>query len=258
MITSIRDCIFQISSRKEFEETALEVFHIQAENNPVYRKFIINLGKKGNKIKSLTEIPFLPVEFFRNHKIVTGTSSAEAVFESSRTTGLVSSRHYVTDLTVYQESFLKGFRFFHGDPADYFFGCFLPSYTERGNSSLVYMANGLIKASSDRQSGFYMNEIEKLITGLQRVKKEKRKGMLIGVSFALLDLAEKFSPDLSGISVVETGGMKGRRKEITREELHSVLKNKLNLKSVQSEYGMTELLSQAWSEEDGIFTLLPG
>jgi phenylacetate-coenzyme A ligase PaaK-like adenylate-forming protein len=257
MITDFRNRIFKISNKTEFEKTALEVFHIQAENNPVYKDFLSHLGTNSGNIKSLREIPFLPIEFFRNREVVTGTSPVEAVFESSGTSGLMSSRHHVIDLGLYEESFLAGFTSFFGNPADYFIAGLLPSYIERAGSSLVYMVDRLIKISSDPGSGFFINKPEELINSLQKIKSEKRKGILIGVSFALLDLAEKYSPDLSGISVVETGGMKGRRKEITREELHSVLKNKLNVQSVCSEYGMTELLSQAWSEKDGIFYCPP-
>jgi phenylacetate-coenzyme A ligase PaaK-like adenylate-forming protein len=257
MSSELRRRIFKIGSRNEFEQTALEIFHVQAENNPVYKDFISNLGIRQGHIRSLSKIPFLPIEFFRNHKIMTGTSPVEMVFESSGTTGLMTSRHYVSDLSIYDESFLSGFGYFYGKPEDWFFGGLLPSYIERRNSSLVYMVDKLVMKSSDQCSGFFINEVEKLTDALRNVKNEKRKGILIGVSFALLDLAEKQSPDLSGITVVETGGMKGRRKEITREELHSILKRKLNLSSVHSEYGMTELLSQAWSNGEGIFYCPP-
>lgn len=257
MSSELRSRIFKIGSRKEFVKTALEIFRIQAKNNPVYKDFISNLGIKREHIKSLSKIPFLPIEFFRNHKIITGTSPVETIFESSGTTGLMPSRHYVSDLSIYEESYLTGFRCFYGKPEDWFFAGLLPSYIERGNSSLVYMVDKLVRKSSDPCSGFFINEVAKLLDALQKVKNEKRKGILIGVSFALVDLAEKYSPDLSGITVVETGGMKGRRKEITREELHSILKRKLKLSSVHSEYGMTELLSQAWSRGEGIFYCPP-
>lgn len=257
MSSDLRRRIFKIGSRKEFEQTSLEIFHLQAENNAVYKDFISNLGIKREDIRSLSEIPFLPIEFFRKHKIITGTSPVETVFESSGTTGLMTSRHYVSDLSIYEESFLTGFGYFYGEPEDWFFGGLLPSYIERGNSSLIYMVDKLVRKSSDRCSGFFINEIEKLTDALRKVKSEKRKGILIGVSFALLDLAEKQSPDLSGITVVETGGMKGRRKEITREELHSILKRKFKLSTVHSEYGMTELLSQAWSKGEGLFYCPP-
>jgi phenylacetate-coenzyme A ligase PaaK-like adenylate-forming protein len=257
MSADLRDRIFKISNRTEFQETALEIFHYQADNNPVYKEFIFNLGINPESVRSLDQIPYLPIEFFRNHKVVTGTSSDKAVFESSGTSGPTTGRHHVADLSIYEESFLTSFRYFYGDPGEYFFAGLLPSYVERRNSSLVYMVDRLINISSDPRSGFFIDEVEKMIAALKTVKNEKRKGMLIGVSFALLDLAEKHSPDLSGIIVVETGGMKGRRKEITREELHSTLKKGLTIRSVHSEYGMTELLSQAWSKGDGLFYCPP-
>jgi phenylacetate-coenzyme A ligase PaaK-like adenylate-forming protein len=257
MNSDFHDRIFKISNRKEFQKTAIEIFHFQAENNPVYREFIFNLGIRPESVRSIDKIPFLPIEFFRNHQVVTGAVSVHAVFESSGTTGMVTSRHHVADLGIYEESFFTGFRYFYGDPRDYFFAALLPSYVERGNSSLVYMVDKLVKTSSDPKSGFFKEDFIKLITDLQKVKNEKRRGILIGVSFALLDLAEKYSPDLSGIIVIETGGMKGRRKEITREELHSILKNSFNVQSIHSEFGMTELLSQAWSKGDGLFYCPP-
>jgi phenylacetate-coenzyme A ligase PaaK-like adenylate-forming protein len=179
------------------------------------------------------------------------------VFESSGTTGSATSRHYVSDLTVYEMSFQTGFRYFYGEPSDFFFAAMLPSYTERENSSLVYMMNSLIRKSKYRGSGFYNNDPIKLIKTLERVKQDGQKGILLGVSFALLDLAEKYSNDLSGLTVIETGGMKGRRKEITREELHSTLKAGFNIDTIHSEYGMTELLSQAWSKGEGIYYCPP-
>jgi phenylacetate-coenzyme A ligase PaaK-like adenylate-forming protein len=257
MKNNLRNRVFKILSQKEFQETALEIFQFQADNNLVYKEFIFNLGIKPESVKSLDKIPFLPVEFFRNHKVVTGNSSVETIFESSGTTGMTTSRHYIFDLSIYEESFFSGFKYFYGEPGEYFFAGLLPSYIERGNSSLVYMVDRLINTSSDLQSGFFKDEVGKLITTLNTVKNENRKGIIIGVSFALLDLAENHSPDLSGIIVIETGGMKGRRKEITREEMHSILKTGLNIEAVHSEYGMTELLSQAWSKGNGIFYCPP-
>jgi phenylacetate-coenzyme A ligase PaaK-like adenylate-forming protein len=189
--------------------------------------------------------------------IITGNGEAVKIFESSGTTGTDTSRHYLTDLQLYEESFLTSFRLFYGDPHDYFFAALLPSYIERGNSSLVYMADTLIRKSNEKSSSFFLDDYDKLITTFGKIRSENKKGLLIGVSFALLELAEKFSPDLSGITVVETGGMKGRRREVTRLELHSILKDKLNIESVHSEYGMTELLSQAWSKGNGIFQTPP-
>jgi hypothetical protein len=179
------------------------------------------------------------------------------VFESSGTTGQNISRHYITDPGLYAESFLTCFRLFFGEPSQYFFGALLPSYVERANSSLVFMVARLIKESIDNRSGFFVNDTGKLLKALESVKADNIKGMLIGVSFALLDLAENLKTDLNGITVVETGGMKGKRKEITREELHFRLKKGLNIDTVYSEYGMTELLSQSWSAGNGLFRSPP-
>jgi len=249
--------IFNIKNQTEFWEIALEVFNYQYSKNTVYRDFILSLGKDGSKIKTLYEIPFLPVEFFRNHKILTGDLPVEMIFESSGTTGASTGKHFVNDLNLYEESFLKAFTHFYGMPDEYLIAALLPSYTDRENSSLVYMADNLIKRSNNPGSGFYKSNVSDLILTINTAKAGKQKILLLGVSFALLDLAENESPDLSGVIVMETGGMKGRRKELTRSELHSVLKDKLNLLSVHSEYGMTELLSQAYSKGDGIFYCPP-
>jgi len=249
--------IFNIRTELEFNDLSLSIFNYQAENNTVYRDYILRLGVKPSDICSVSDIPFLPVEFFRNHRIITGNRDPVTIFESSGTTGSNASRHYILDTGLYEESFLRCFRYFFGEPSGYFFAALLPSYSERQNSSLIYMVSRLINGSKDAHSRFFLNDNEALIAALGKIKREGGKGMLIGVSFALLELAEKYQADLSGIIVVETGGMKGRRKEITREELHSILKKAFNTGSVYSEYGMTELLSQAWSKGDGIFHTPP-
>jgi phenylacetate-coenzyme A ligase PaaK-like adenylate-forming protein len=253
----IRDTIFNIKSQTAFLKSTLEILEYQYNNNTVYRNFIKNLGKDPSSSRTLNEIPFLPVEFFRNHKIVSGDFPAEMIFESSGTTGTTPGKHYITDMGIYEESFLKTFRFFYGNPEEYLITALLPSYIERSNSSLIYMVNNLIKRTSHMGSGFYKESINDLIQTLYRAKKANQKTLLIGVSFALLDLAEQISPDLSGIIVMETGGMKGRRKELTRFELHSILKDRFNMPSIHSEYGMTELMSQAYSKGDGIFYCPP-
>jgi phenylacetate-coenzyme A ligase PaaK-like adenylate-forming protein len=249
--------IFNIESESVFCDTVLEVFNYQYNHNKIYQKFIRSLGKKPSEITTLAEIPFLPVEFFRNHKIISGDHPVEIIFESSGTTGVMPGRHFVTDVSLYNESFLRSFRMFYGNPEEFLIIALLPSYTERTGSSLVYMADTLIKKSKNADSGYYKNSMEDLIHVINKAKGEKWKILLLGVSFALLDLAEKFSPDLSGVIVMETGGMKGRRKELTRSELHSILKKNLNVDSIHSEYGMTELLSQAYSKCDGIFFTPP-
>jgi phenylacetate-coenzyme A ligase PaaK-like adenylate-forming protein len=245
--------IFSIKSTEDFWAISLEVFEYQYNNNVIYQDFINRLGRRSLKPKSPFEIPFLPVEFFRNHKILTGNFPVEMVFESSGTTGVTSGKHYVNDLKLYEESFMRSFRLFYGEPEEFLIAALLPSYTERKGSSLVYMADKLIRISRNRFSGFYKNNLDGLVQTLKNAREEKQKVLLLGVSFALVDLAENQSPDLSGVIVMETGGMKGRRKELTRSELHSVLKEKLNVQAIHSEYGMTELLSQSYSKEDGIF-----
>ncbi len=257
MNSDFRRRIFSITDTKEFIELALDVFKHQAVNNAVYNEYITALGTKPGSVKRPEEIPFLPVSFFKDHKVLTGANAPDIIFESSGTTGMIPGKHYVADLSIYEESFINGFRYFYGDPTDYFFAVMLPSYSERENSSLIYMMNRLIKNSRFSESGFFNIDPLKLIKTLEKVKTDRNKTILLGVSFALLDLAEKYNPDLSGMKVIETGGMKGRRKEITRQELHSVLKAGFNVETIHSEYGMTELLSQAWSKKDGLFYCPP-
>lgn len=257
MTGDLSDKIFTIKDEEEFLETALSVFLWQAENNSLYGRYLSALGRPGGKPLTITEIPFLPVTFFRTHRVMTGNFEPSVVFESSGTTGTIPGKHYVADISLYERSFLNCFRHFYGDPSDYFIAAILPSYSERGSSSLVYMMNGLIKLSSREGSGFYNYDFQALVRNTEAAVKRKEKILVLGVSFALLDLAERFSPDLGGAIVMETGGMKGRRKEITREELHTVLKERLNVNAIHSEYGMTELLSQAYSSGDGIFRSPP-
>jgi phenylacetate-coenzyme A ligase PaaK-like adenylate-forming protein len=253
MKNKIRERIFSLKDDSDFSLTALEIFNYQYNNNTVYREFADNIGRNPGNVKKIREIPFLPVELFRNHEVITGPVSVEMIFESSGTTGTITGKHYIKDLKLYEESFFQTFRMFYGDPAEYLITALLPSY--KPGSSLVYMVSRLIDASGDPSGGFYRNNHEDLIRAIGRAG--QKKVLLIGVSFALLDLAEKYSPDLSGVTVMETGGMKGRRKEITRQELHSVLMEKMKISSVHSEYGMTELLSQAYSKGDGIFYCPP-
>ena len=257
MITELYDSIFNIKTEDDFWELTLRTFNYQSVNNQVYKEFVTILGGYRSLVKTASDIPFLPVEFFRNHKIITGERPVEMIFESSGTTGVSLGRHYVGDLSLYKESFLKAFRLFYGDPGEYLIAALLPSYTETEGSSLVYMADKLIEKSRHPLSGFYKGDIEGMLKAITESKKENQKILLLGVSFALLDLAENQSPDLSGVIVMETGGMKGRRKELTRHELHIILKEKFNVHSIHSEYGMTELMSQAYSAGDGIFYCPP-
>jgi phenylacetate-coenzyme A ligase PaaK-like adenylate-forming protein len=257
MKTDLRNRIFNIKNQSDFLKTALEVFHYQYNKNTVYQSFIDGLRKDPLEVKSLNDIPFLPVEFFRNHKVVSGEHPVEMIFESSGTTGVEPGRHFIYDLSLYEESFSRTFHLFFGDPEEYLIVALLPSYTERKGSSLVYMADNLIKKSHHNLSGFYKTDAKDLLHMLMNAKKADQKILLLGVSFALLDLAENQSADFSGIIIMETGGMKGRRKEVTRQELHSVLKQAFNVTEIHSEYGMTELMTQAYSKGDGIFYCPP-
>jgi phenylacetate-coenzyme A ligase PaaK-like adenylate-forming protein len=252
MTATFRDSVFRITGDSDFQNRALEIFEYQYNNNPVYQYFAKNLNKSPEKVSQISELPFLPIEFFKNHVVVSGDKKAQKIFESSGTTGNFASKHHIVDLELYTESFERTFRMFYGAPSEYIIAALLPSYIERENSSLVYMANSLIKMSGNQLSGFYQtadNNFPDNITSAGNGKKL----LLLGVSFALLDLAETKRPDLSGSIIMETGGMKGRRKEITRQELHKILTKAFNVPAIHSEYGMTELLSQAYSKGNGIF-----
>jgi len=256
-LQELQKWVFNLKNQADFQNTALDIFNYQYTNNSVYKNFVDSLGKDLSEIKTLYDIPFLPVEFFKSQKIITGNLPVEKIFESSGTTVTTRAKHYINNLKLYEESFQRTFNMFYGDPEEYLIAALLPSYIEREGSSLVYMTDYLIKKSGNSYSGFFRNSVEDLITTINKAKSEKQKILLLGVSFALLDLAENNSPDLSGVIVMETGGMKGRRKELTRVELHSILKERLNVPFIHSEYGMTELLSQAYSKSDGIFYCPP-
>ncbi len=249
--------IFTIRSSEEFENKALEVFQYQYANTPVYRRFCDLLGTKPPQVQSLEGIPFLPIQFFKEHDIIAKGQSAEITFTSSGTTGSTPSRHQVADPEIYRQSFLQGFRQFYGDPSEYTILALLPSYLERSGSSLIYMVDALIKESSNSQSGFYLYNTDELLEILKLLESRSKKTLLIGVSFALLDLVEEHSLMLNHTYVMETGGMKGRRKELIREELHSVLMEGFGVEAIHSEYGMTELLSQAYSTGKGMFRSPP-
>ncbi|MCB9000180.1 MAG: acyl transferase [Bacteroidales bacterium] len=252
----IRD-IFSIQNELQFQKLALDIFHYQSENVAVYKEFISHLNIDPSKITNYQDIPFIPVELFKSREIIAAGKKPEIIFESSTTTGSVPARHFVADKGIYEESFLKGFKKFYGDPADICILALLPSYLERSGSSLVYMAEKLISASEHAESGFYLSDHDKLLSVLKELKKKGQKTLLLGVSFALIELAEKFDVDLDGIIIMETGGMKGRRKEMVREDLHNFLKERFHVKDIHSEYGMTELLSQAYSSGDGIYRCVP-
>lgn len=249
--------IFSIQTEAQFEHKALAAFQFQFENNKVYRSFCDLLYKHPSEIKHSREIPFLPIQFFKSHRILTECQTTEIIFSSSRTTGSVTSKHHVADVTVYEESFRTAFAKAYNTPKDYAILALLPSYLEREGSSLIYMVDDLIKSSSHPDSGFYLNNLDELAKKLIQLDQKGQKILLIGVSFALLDLVEQFQFELKNTIVMETGGMKGRRKELIREELHALLCSGFGVTEIHSEYGMTELLSQAYSKGNGIFTTPP-
>lgn len=258
MEAALRQGIFKIKDLWTFRVTALEVFQYQAAVNPVYREFIRGIGVDPPKVEELEQIPFLPVEFFSTHKVLCEGREPLVTFESSGTTGVDSSRHYVSDPELYRESFIPGFTGFYGDPHKYCILALLPSYLEREGSSLVYMMDHLIAMSGHPESGFYLDQLEELAHILDRRNRDGHPTLLLGVSFALMDLAEKFPVALGEhIIVMETGGMKGRRKELVRSELHGLLCAAFGKRSIHSEYGMTELLSQAYSTGNGLFRCPP-
>jgi phenylacetate-coenzyme A ligase PaaK-like adenylate-forming protein len=245
--------IFTISSQKQFEKIALKVFRFQYENNVVYRTFCDYLKTDPQKVKSLTQIPFLPIQFFKSHSVVSNSDPAQVTFTSSGTTGMITSKHIVTDVSLYEESYRKGFSQFYGNIEDYAVLALLPSYLERDGSSLIYMVEDLIKLSNHPESGFYLYNHEELTKKLIELDQSGQNTILIGVTYALLDLIEKNSFKLQNTIIMETGGMKGKRKEMIREELHKQLCEGFGVSAIHSEYGMTELLSQAYSLGEGIF-----
>ena len=249
---SIHD-IFTISNQKQFEKIALKVFRYQYENNLVYREFCDFLKTDVLKVKTIQQIPFLPIQFFKSHTVVSNTLPIQTTFTSSGTTGMISSKHLVTDVRIYEESYRKGFSQFYGNIEDYVVLALLPSYLEREGSSLIHMIDDLIQLSNQPDSGFYLHNYDELITKLIQLDQSGRNVILIGVTYALIDLVEKHSFQLENTIIMETGGMKGKRKEMIREELHQQLCDGFGVKSIHSEYGMTELLSQAYSLGEGVF-----
>ncbi len=249
--------IFRIKDDEEFNTTAVEVFRHQYKNNPSYREFCDFLGRLPGNITEAGQIPFLPIEFFKTRKIYCGSRPPDITFSSSGTTSGQTSRHYVQDVTLYEKSFRASFERFYGNPGTYCILALLPSYLERGGSSLVYMVNDLITSSGHADSGFYLHDLPSLSRKLEILEANGTPTLLIGVSYALLDLVEAHPMQLRHTLVMETGGMKGRRKELIREDLHRRLCSGFGLEHIHSEYGMTELLSQAYSGGNGIFSTPP-
>lgn len=248
--------IFEVDE-SAFEKLAIQIFQFQAQHNDVYRKYIELIGRDPETVTKITDIPFLPISFFKTHNVCVGHDAPQAVFTSSGTTGQQTSRHNVDKLELYENSFLKGFELFYGKPNQFCIIALLPSYLEREGSSLVYMVTRLVEESEHRHSGFFLHNHVQLVEVIQDLEKRQQPTMLIGVTFALLDLASEFTLSLNSTIVMETGGMKGRGKELVRAEMHDRLKSALGVKSIHSEYGMTELLSQAYSAGDGIFQTPP-
>lgn len=249
--------LFNNHNPKEFEKLSLQIFQKQYQQIPVYRSFVDALNIKPYQVLKIKDIPFMPIEFFKDYEVLAEEEKAELVFKSSGTTGMNRSQHFVKSAAVYEESFIKGFEYFYGPITDYVFLALLPSYIENGDSSLVYMADQLIKLSKNEDSGFYLNDYSKIIEKLNLLKNSKKKVMLLGVSYALLDLVEMQGFDFPNLTIMETGGMKGRRKEMVREELHELISKGFGVAKIHSEYGMTELLSQAYSKGDGVFNCPP-
>lgn len=244
-----------------FEKRCLEVFNYQYQNNDVYKCFVDSLKIDPTGVKNITRIPFLPIEFFKTHEIRTKSqilNPKSQIFLSSGTTGQTQSKHFVSDISIYEKSFMKGFELFYGNVKDHCILALLPSYLEREGSSLIYMCDDLIKHSKNEHSGFYLDDLDQLISKINLLEKAGQRTILIGVTYALLDLIEKQSFDKLSIKlkhtiIMETGGMKGKREEMVREELHKILCGGFGVTEIHSEYGMTELLSQAYSKGKGIF-----
>ncbi len=245
--------IFTISSKKQFNKLALKTFRYQHENNVVYRNFCDFLAVNPAEIKQVKEIPFLPIQFFKSHDVLSSNSQIKETFTSSGTTGSITSRHLVTDVNFYEQSYRQAFAQFYGNIEDYVVLALLPSYLDREGSSLIYMVSDLIQLSNNCNSGFYLNNYSELIQKLISIDKSGQNVLLIGVTYALLDLVEIQKFDLQHTIIMETGGMKGRRREMIREELHEILCSGFGVPTIHSEYGMTELLSQAYSLGNGIF-----
>jgi len=251
------DRIFAVRSADDFNALALELFHLHAAKNPVYLGFLQGLGMDPKAIDRVDRIPCLPIQLFRNHRILLEGLDPACHFTSSGTTGMVTSTHHVPWPKVYERSFMSSFQAVYGDPAEWRILALLPAYLEREGSSLVYMAQQLIAATEDPLSGTYLHKYDELSSVLQRSEAEGKKTLLLGVTFALLDLAAQYPQALKHTVIMETGGMKGRRPELVRHELHRILKEAFQVDAIHSEYGMTELLSQAWSTGDGIYACPP-
>lgn len=253
MIEALKDAILNINTQQMFHDICMEIFQYQAKNNKVYASYLSELSINTKEVKEMWQIPFLPISFFKTHQVLCNHAIPKLTFESSGTTGMQTSKHFVSDIDFYKVVSKKIFEHFYGKLKTYTIMALLPSYLERSNSSLIYMVQHFIDHSANG-SGFFLHNTGDLIKQIEEKINDKEKILLIGVTFALLDLAEKYEIDLSSVIVMETGGMKGRREELIREEVHQKLKNSFQLPCVHSEYGMTELLSQFYSKGNGVFS----
>ena len=253
----MQNAVFNIQNQSDFKTCALQVFRHQFKNNAIYRSFCDLLYIHSSDVKEVEEIPFLPIQFFKSHAVLSSTQAVQETFTSSGTTGSSVSKHMVTDLSWYTKSYTKGFEHFYGPIEEYTVLGLLPNYLERDGSSLIYMVDDFIKKSNKPASGFYLNNLTELSKTLIALDKKGEKVLLIGVTFALLDLIERQQFKLQNTIIMETGGMKGRRKEIIRNELHEILCAGFGVSKIHSEYGMTELLSQGYSSGDGVFDCPP-
>jgi len=255
-VKELTTTLFDVNT-ENFDRIAFEIFEFQYHQVAIYRSYCDSLKRNPTNVLKLLDIPFLPVQFFKSHKIIAATKTTVKIFESSTTTSSTPARHFVADLKLYEQSFRKSFELFYGNIADYAILALLPSYMERGTSSLLMMANDFIKSSKYKESSFVLDDFENLRDKLMALKKKNAKVLLLGVTYALLDFAEQFSIEIPNTIIMETGGMKGKRTEITREEVHTILKKTFSVENIHSEYGMTELLSQAYSQGNGIFNTPP-
>jgi hypothetical protein len=256
-VTDFTKQIFSISNAYEFEQASLAIFNKQAENCQVYKEYIYHLRISTKDVRSLTQIPYLPISFFKTHDVLSSPNTPEIIFSSSGTTGMIQSKHLVSDVSIYEQSFNMAFEQFYGDIANTCLLALLPSYLERDGSSLIYMVDALLNQSKHADSGYFLHNHDELYLKLKKLQSANQKTILIGVTYALLDFIEKYKLDFPELIVMETGGMKGKRKEMVREELHQLLQEGFGVQTIHSEYGMTELLSQAYSYGNGVFNCPP-
>jgi len=253
----IESKLFSISNEAEFNETALDIFRLQAKKCAVYKEYIHLLNIDGKEVKDVHNIPFLPIEFFKSHDVILEGQIAQQTFTSSGTTGIQTSKHLVSDLSIYEKSFRNCFDLFYSNSKNVAILALLPSYLERTGSSLIYMIDDLIKTSSSSESGYFLYNHDELYSNLLSLQRKNTPTILFGVTYALLDFVENYQIDFPELIIMETGGMKGKRKEIIRKELHETLCKGFGVKTIHAEYGMTELLSQAYSKGKGLFTCPP-